>query len=420
MLVLSPQHDPFYAGNGAEGEKGRWFAELWERFSYGSGVHLRRVHYRIVSEGNIYKPDGELYENNRACWDYMQQASRQARYMGLVNPEEVVDRRNPSPRIYMGPGALGWEEIQHETGWGYEFYAFMLPGLEIPEPSLDLPELHPMGYTYHSSMQRYHAEVWAEKTTMDDILIPLCRQTATNYVSGAGYLSITAMVKLLRSRVHHLEKPCRILYVSDFDAAGKNMPRQMARQMQYWIDTYAADCDVRVEPIVMTAEQAEKYPKALDGSGAVELDAMEAIDPGRLERIVQRSISPFRDPTMRARVEEVASEAQDTLDEEFEDTCADELSELGTIEDEARAVYERYRETLEEAAAAMERDLEPLRERLQQVEASMEEKLSGLDPDLPELPEPSHAPEGADESWLFDAGRGYLEQLAYFKQSQAS
>ena len=91
MLVLSQQNDPFYAGNGAEGDKARWFAEHWERFGYGSGVHLRRVHYRIVSEGNILKPDGELYENNSRCWEYMQGASRQARYLGLVDPEEIVD-----------------------------------------------------------------------------------------------------------------------------------------------------------------------------------------------------------------------------------------------------------------------------------------------------------------------------------------
>ena len=29
MLVLSQQNDPFYAGNGVEGEKTRWFARLW-------------------------------------------------------------------------------------------------------------------------------------------------------------------------------------------------------------------------------------------------------------------------------------------------------------------------------------------------------------------------------------------------------
>jgi hypothetical protein len=109
MLVLSQQNDPFYAGNGAEGDKARWFAELWERFGYGSGVHLRRVHYRIVSEGNILKPDSELYENNSRCWEYMQGASRQARYLSLVDPEEIVDRRNPAPNIYMGPGSGDWE-----------------------------------------------------------------------------------------------------------------------------------------------------------------------------------------------------------------------------------------------------------------------------------------------------------------------
>jgi hypothetical protein len=419
LLVLAPQNDPFYAGNGAEGEKARWFAELWERFGFGSGVHLRRIHYHIVSAGSILKHGGELYENNKDCWNYMQQASRQARYMGLVDPEELVDRRNPEPKIYMGPGALGWEEIHNEPGWDYEFYGFELPGLKVPEPSLYLPKLSPTGYTYNDVMQRYHVEVWAEKTTMDDILIPLCRHTATNYVSGAGYLSITAMVKLLRHRVHHLEKPCRILYVSDYDDAGMNMPRQMARQMQFWIDRYAAECDIRVEPIVMTAEQAADYPAAPD-SGAVELDAMEAIDPGRLERIVRRAISPFRDRGLRTRAWEVAQEAQENLDEHFEEECADELSELYTIEEEAQAIYGRYQETLEEVAEAIERELEPLRERLQGVEESITEKLSEMDPDLPELPDGEYAPEGADEGWLFDARRDHLEQLDYFKRSRAS
>jgi hypothetical protein len=418
MLVLSQQNDPFYAGNGVEGEKARWFAELWERFGYGSGVHLRRVHYRIVSEGAILKPDGEPYENNSRCWEYMQSASRQARYLGLVDPEEIVDRRNPAPNIYMGPGSGDWEN-RVEPGWEYDFYGWELPGLEVPRASLELPDLYPKGYAYNDVMQRYHVEVWAEKTTMDDVLVPLCRQTATNYVSGAGYQSITAMVSLLRNRVRYIDKPCRILYVSDFDSAGKNMPRQVARQMQYWIKEYAADCDIRIEPIVMTAEQARDYPAAPD-TGAVELDAMEAIDPGRLERIVRRSVSPFRDRGLRQRVASTESEARGALEEELEEVCEFELTELRAIEAEARGVYERHRETLEEVAASIERDLEPLRERLRAVEDSVRDKLYDLEPDLPELPEPSRAPDGADEGWLFDARRDYLEQLDYFKRSRAS
>jgi hypothetical protein len=419
MLVLSPQNDPFYAGNGVEGDKARWFAELWERFGYGSGVHLRRVHYRIVSEGNIVKPDGELYENNNGCWQYMQGASRQARYLGLVDPEEVVDKRNPESNIYMGPGTSSWEE-REEPRWDYDFYGFELPGLSLPTSSIEVPDLYPTGYAYNDAMQRYHVEVWAEKTTMDDILVPLCMQTATNYVSGAGYQSITATVSLLRARVHHIGKPCRILYVSDFDEAGQNMPRQVARQLQFWIERYAAECDIRIEPIVMTAEQAEKYPKALDGSGAVELDAMEAIDPGRLARIVRGAIAPFRDEGLRRRVWGAKQNAAAIIDQEFEAVCEDELTELRVIEAEAQAIYERHRETLDEVADAIERDLEPLRERLRAAEDSVRDKLYNLEPDLPELPEPSRVPHGADEGWLFDARRGYLEQLDYFKRSQAS
>ena len=66
----------------------------------------------------------------------------------------------------------------------------------------------------------------------------------------------------------------------------------------------------------------------------------------------------------------------------------------------------------------MERELEPLRQRLEVTESSIQDKLDDLKPELPALPEAKSAPEGADEEWLFDARRDYLEQLAYFKWSQ--
>jgi hypothetical protein len=49
LLVLAEKNDPFYAGSPAQRAKAEWFAELWRRFGYTSGVHLRRVHYRLVS-----------------------------------------------------------------------------------------------------------------------------------------------------------------------------------------------------------------------------------------------------------------------------------------------------------------------------------------------------------------------------------
>src|SRR5215212_4482466 len=101
--------------------------------------------------------------------------------------------------------------------------------------------------------------------------------------------------------------------------------------MQFWIDRYAADCDIRIEPIVMTAEQARDYPAAPD-TGAVELDAMEALDPGRLARIVRRVISPFRDRDLRGRLSAAKEYAAEVIAEEFEAVCEDELEELREIE----------------------------------------------------------------------------------------
>jgi len=50
LLAESPQVDPFYCGMPAQVEKAQWFADLWNTFGYTKGVHLRRMHYQIISQ----------------------------------------------------------------------------------------------------------------------------------------------------------------------------------------------------------------------------------------------------------------------------------------------------------------------------------------------------------------------------------
>src|ERR687894_2852443 len=77
LLVLAEKNDPFYAGSPAQRAKAEWFAELWERFGYTTGVHLRRVHYRLVTEpGGVAKHDGEPYLNTEGCWCYLCEAGK--------------------------------------------------------------------------------------------------------------------------------------------------------------------------------------------------------------------------------------------------------------------------------------------------------------------------------------------------------
>jgi hypothetical protein len=408
LLVLSPQNDPFYAGTETEKAMAEWFAEV---FGNSTGSHLRRIHYRLVSRGDVMRADGVLYENNKNSWDYLNNASRYARYLGRVDPEDIVDRRNPSPHIYMAPGlGLGPE-------WSYEVDTSPLDRISTDLGSSYFEpvevETEVSGYLYEESLQPYHVEVWAEKTTMNDILVPLCSTLGANYVSGAGYQSITAMVSLLRDRVRRLEKPCRVLYVSDYDAAGRNMPRQMARHMEFWSERYGTDYDIRVEPIVMTAEQARDYPAAPD-SGAVELDAMEELDPGLLARIIRENVAQFRDFDLSHKVHENAREARRIVNEAVEEAIAEELAAVEEVKGEAEEIYERYRARLEELAGELEEELEPLDDRLETLQQAVREKLEALEPDLPPLLEGELEEEPEDYGWLFDSRRDYREQLVYY------
>jgi hypothetical protein len=65
LIVLAPQNDPFYAGTETQLAMAEWFAGI---FGQATGAHLRRVHYRLVAHGDVLRPDGVLYENNKNSW----------------------------------------------------------------------------------------------------------------------------------------------------------------------------------------------------------------------------------------------------------------------------------------------------------------------------------------------------------------
>ena len=50
LIALAPQNDPFYCGSAGQRGLAEWFAGAWVRFGYTAGVHLRRIHYRMISQ----------------------------------------------------------------------------------------------------------------------------------------------------------------------------------------------------------------------------------------------------------------------------------------------------------------------------------------------------------------------------------
>lgn len=412
LIALAPHNDPFYVGKPNDLDLGRWFANLWRRFGYNRGVHLRRVHYQIISQNPPIKlPDGTTYENTERCWDILGMASKMARYLELVDPAAFVDRRNHDPLIFVSEDPDFEPSIDIDARrWDNEI---RLPG--FPE----LPDFYIADY---QSPQTYHLEIWCEKTTMDDVLVPICRQYQANLIRGVGELSITATLELA-NRIADAGKPARIFYISDFDPAGKSMPVAVARKAEYFIRKAGGAADVRLFPIVLTEQQVRQFrlprtpiketERRRDsfeqrfGSGATELDALEALFPGRLRQIVQTALNPYYDFGLARRTEEAEEVLRRDLDQKRQAILDGHASEVAALEAEyqqiSAALQARLADHLRRRAALWETITDELRE----------EK-----PDITDYPLPR--PEEADElgEGLYNSQREYFEQIQAYKDFQ--
>lgn len=378
FLALAPQNDPFYCGTPSDLTKAQWFAIVYNRAGYGRSraPHLRRVHYWTVSqEPPILMPDGNPYENTEKCWEFLIAASKAARYLQLVPLDGITDNKNPAPA--------------HLVEYGESD-----PSFEIDVPDFRHIGLWINGIT-NAVAQPYHLEIWCEKSTMNDVLIPLCEQYNANLVTFEGEVSITSVcVNLMRRIEESGGKPTRIFYISDFDPAGNSMPVAMSRKLEYTLRTYES-YDVKVKPIALTTDQIALYRlpripiketekraaqfELAFGGGAVELDALEALHPGALAGIVEGELEVFYSPY---------------AEEEVKDQRAALKAEVSRQVNDVLSLYEPQIKALEE----------------------MQQKLKAIHLDMSQYAVDTYYPD-VDEAddWLFDSDRDYLEQIARYK-----
>jgi hypothetical protein len=98
LIALTDDNDPFLADRpGRRMDGALWFAELWSRLGIEDGVHVRRLHCRLISTTGITTQDGDVYENTHKNWRLICAASADARYFDLVPAGAFVDRRPQSP-----------------------------------------------------------------------------------------------------------------------------------------------------------------------------------------------------------------------------------------------------------------------------------------------------------------------------------
>ena len=208
LIALNKTVDPFFLIKSRQRDA-EWFAALYHEHGFGRGIHVRRIHYRLVSqESPIRMPNGRDYLNTVSCWGILCGAALSARYAGLIDLNDFVDARNPAPDIYL-PGPVS--EPCRYAGSG-------ALTTEIPE-TLPRPWLN----FYADCPTPVQVEIWIEKSTMNDVLVPLANRYGLNLQIGVGEISLVRCRDLVERAKANGDRPVRIIYASDFDPGGMSM-----------------------------------------------------------------------------------------------------------------------------------------------------------------------------------------------------
>lgn len=295
----------------------KWFKDQFGGESLGrshTGSWNKRVPAWIVQgPENVYVPfldglwdsDGtEHGEGHKSICTCSRNVAYSLRIMlSRLGEFSSITKTKQNHLVIRWGGAFTWGKLQEDYMWFplkeviKEQYSGLVYNIEVGEDNSYVTE-----FVVHN----------CEKSTMNDVLLPICHRYGANLITGLGELSITS-VYLLAKRIVQANKPVRIFYISDFDPAGESMPIAVGRKIEYFARNYAdlVDKDIKLIPLMLTSDQCAKYnlPRTpikdtekrkerfedKHGQGATELDAMEALHPGKMEEIIVEAIEPFFD-----------------------------------------------------------------------------------------------------------------------------
>lgn len=455
LYTLGNPNDPWMADVGYRSKPAHWIAKLFREMNLPRRVHVRQVHYKLVSqETPVPRADGSDYVNSTDCFNHLCDAIRDARYLGLIPLDAIIDRRNPEPTINQvvdGGDSAAVVDVSDGEIERYEFGPdYEPPEITFPETSLSRPKIG----------QRYHLEIWIEKSTANDILLPLGREYGINVVTFIGEVSATAC-KSLVDRAIASGKPVRILHVTDFDPAGRDMPISAAVKIDFFARQSDQDLDIRLEHVALSEEHCVQYRlprtpikategraagfEARYGAGGTELDALEALHPGVLRQILTEHIERYYDANLatevRAAVSSFTEELADVeaaVEERFSEEIADVNDQrdwiaaaFAAVKNPAQAAYDgaiqpardalvlamqEAQRVYDEALAAVQPEIEDMQERLLvRAEGLIARMKADLVAEIPEFDWPEAAEGDEDDDPLYASTRGYVEQVDVFR-----
>jgi|SRR5271165_910212 len=346
--VLSPQNDPYRLDLPNNHRNGVWFAEVLERLVPDDDtVHLRGLHYRLVAAADVIRPDNGLpYINTEEAWLWLTgKAAKAGRWLGYVEFERIIDERNAPPELFVSQGNTATPPQ-------------LLPGamVELPTPESVLPSFYSPGIY---AKQPFRIILIGEKTSLREVLHPIAEMVGGELLLPTGEMSDTMIAGIAR-RASGL-CPSVVLYFSDFDPSGYQMPVSVARKLQALRDLRYPDLNIQVHHVALTLEQVRHLQlpstplKVTELRGdrwrsvmqheQTEIDALAALRPLELRQIALEAIKPFYDSTLQTR----SIDASILWDREVTRRLEAQPDYQTAVDNISAA-----RETLEEAAGALQ------------------------------------------------------------------
>lgn len=350
LTVLATQNDPFRVDRPAMHRDGQWLADTARELGLGErNIHLRGLHYMVLGRP---KPDGTPYTNTESDWEWLQsEAGKAARWLGYIPFDQIVDQRNAAPVIH--------------TFERPEPAAFLNVGInvELPDPDAIKPTIFAAGF---EGVQPYKLVYVGEKASLQDVLLPLALHYQADLYLPTGEISDTMAYQMARTGAKD-GRPMVVLYFSDCDPAGWQMPISVARKLQALKVLEFEELEFEVHRVALTPEQVRDYglpstplketePRAdrwreAMGVEQTEIDALASLRPELLKRLAKEATEPFFDRTLSRRVSKAKQRWTDAAQAVVDDMIDED--ELARIRGEAAVVLAGMQEQIDELNKAL-------------------------------------------------------------------
>ncbi len=306
LTVLSKNNDPYRVDTPSGHRDGAWLAEQIERaLGPYRRIHLRGLHYLLVSQGNVRKPNGEIYVNSDADDAWLALVLKAGRWLQYIPFERISDNRNAEPIIWRSNEPIGqiYKSLEASAfvSWGEIATASVY--FREPEPSL----------SNFKRAQPYAITIFGEKSSLENVLAPIAQRCSADLYLGAGEISDTLMYQMAKDAAAD-GRPMVVICCCDFDPAGRQMPVSIGRKLQAFRDLFFPGLQFEVVPTALTVEQvrelglpstplketekrASRWREEF-GVEQTEIDALATLRPDVLRRIVEQALEPYFDSSL--------------------------------------------------------------------------------------------------------------------------